>query len=146
MTEHRGSWSVLEDRRHVPRRLVAVVGQRALHPGPAVVLAAPEPAGAQSISSQQVWPDVADPQVAGLRVEGEPPGVAQPVRPDLGPRAPRSSTNGLSGGIAYGVAAARVDPQQLAEQRVEVLPVAVRVAAAAAVAETEVEHAVGART
>src|SRR5262249_27931712 len=69
---------------------------------------------------------VADPQVTGRAVEREAPGVPQPVADDLGLRMRRVD----------------VDPEQLAEQRVEVLRSVLRVSLGAAVAHADVESAV----
>ena len=74
-------------------------------------------------------PDVADHEVAGRAVEREPPRVAQPGRPH-----PGAGQVPGSGG-----AGPRVDPQDLAEQRVRVLRV---VGIAPAVARAHVQEAV----
>src|SRR5690606_7753206 len=82
-----------------------------------------------------------DIEVACYAVEAEAPRVAQTVSPDLGSRA----LNPYERVVARDrVALARyVDAQQLAEERVEVLAVTFGVATAAAVAESDVQVAVG---
>src|SRR5204862_6738048 len=96
-----------------------------------------------------VLTDVGDPQVAGLAIPGEPPRVAEPVGPDLGqPAAPGERIVGRDRVLAAG-GRPRVDPQDLAQHRVERLPVAALCVAAAlvagstAVAEAEIQHPVG---
>src|SRR4051812_31873629 len=75
-----------------------------------------------------VLADVADPQVAVHGVEREPERVAQPVGEDLGQRAGRSA--GLLGEVPGRDAVRprggrmRIDPQHLAERRVDGLAVA----------------------
>ena len=63
-------------------------------------------------------------------VEREPPRVAAGRTPRSRPSR-RVADERVVGGTAYGLRAGAVDPQHLAEQPVEVLPVAVRVAAPA---------------
>src|SRR5439155_7220287 len=88
-----------------------------------------------------VLPDVADPQVAGLPVETEAPRVAQPIRPDLRPVARLAGERVVGRDPVWlgrpGIGA-HVDAQELAEQGVEALPVALRIAAGAAVAHADV--------
>src|SRR5439155_26758076 len=73
-----------------------------------------------------VLPDVADVEVAGLPVEREAPGIAQPVADDLRTRPARL----------------QVHPQQLAEARAEILGAVLGIASRAAVAHSNVEVAV----
>ena len=85
--------------------------------------------------------DVAEPEVARAPVEGEPPGIPEPVGPDLATRSgcrhervvardPVALTRGRVGDV---------DAQNAPEQRAEVLGIVPR----AAVPESDVEHAVG---
>nr|BFE74524.1 hypothetical protein GCM10020092_078250 [Actinoplanes digitatis] len=94
----------------------------------------------------QALADVTDPQrVVGL-VDGEPPRVAQPVEPDLRPRARRPDER-VGGRNAVGLrtaGAVDVDPHDLAEQGAEVLAGLERVVRVAAVAGGPVEVAVAA--
>ncbi len=88
-----GGWSSLN--RSLP--------SNALHPK----LDAPTGAGPSAARRrvdllELVLADVGDPEVAGDRVEREPPRVAQPERPDLARAAPSTPTNGLSAGTVYG--------------------------------------------
>src|SRR5215211_4166300 len=116
--------------------LAGRVAAAALEGAPAEVPAA---AGAHEVDLLDlVLADVADRQVAVAAVEREPPRVAQPVGVDLVARA-GPPDEGVRARYAVGARSgrARVDPQDLAEQRAEVLRVAARavaVTAAAAVA------------
>ena len=95
-----------------------------------------------------VLADVADREVARAAVEGEAPWVAQAVAVDLAARAGAARRTGSS--AAPGSAGRRSGAGRCAgssQQRAEVLPVAARavlVPAPAAVAEPDVEQAVGA--
>src|SRR4030095_12206725 len=90
--------------------VAAVEGMAALAPVPAVVV--PARGGRLVVDLLvAVLADVADPQGAGGGVEREPPGVAQPVVPDLGagagpapPRGvpPEPRRGGRPGGRARG--------------------------------------------
>ena len=111
-----------------------------------------------SISSQLPWPDVADPQLAGLAVEAPAPGIAQAERDRFPGRPACRCRSTLQSGLRGERIAARagrdavrraarlridVDAQHLAEQVAAgsgALPV--RIAAAAAVAEADVQEAV----
>ena len=133
---------VLEHREHRIRRGRAAVGERALVRVPAEV----EPAGERRADEvdllHPILPDIADHEVTGLPVELEPPRVSQPVGEDLRPLAGLADER-VAGWNRVGVAAERIDPQHLPEQRVEVLGVAGRVAGASAVARADVEQPVG---
>src|ERR1043165_1064508 len=136
--------AVLEDRhgqaggRAVGRGVVAV---RRFHETPAVVLAAGAARRLQVDLFVLVLADVGHPEVAGLAVEGETPRVAQAVRPDLAARAgARGERVGGGDGVRRAV---DVDARELAEKLAEVLAVIVRIAAGAAVADADVEVAVG---
>ena len=88
--------------------------------------------------------DVADPQVAGRAVEAKPPRVAQAGQPDLGLGARRSRRTGCPAGSCTAVAG-RGSRRRCAGSwpaACRALAVALRVAAGAAVAERDVEHAV----
>src|SRR6202008_2076354 len=89
--------------------------------------------------------DVGDHEAAARR-EREPPRIAQPVRVDLRPRT-RAASERVRGrhAVGGGTAAPRIDGDDLAEDRAEVLPVAappVQVPATAAVAEPRVQEPV----
>ena len=134
---------------HVPRRgLARRVARPALERPPAEVRAL-APAAAHVVDLlPRALADVADGERAVRAVEGEAPRVAQAVGVDLAARARRGRRTGCSRARVYGLAAGRrrLDAQDLAEQRAEVLRVAARavpVAAAAAVARADVEQAVG---
>src|SRR5262245_54019616 len=68
-------------------RRSAVAAARSLHELPPVVLAAVARARLEVDLLPLVLADVADPQIAGRTVEGEAPGIAQSLRPDLVERA-----------------------------------------------------------
>ena len=126
---------VLEDRQHQAAVVAAARGVEALrplHPPPAVVLAAAARGGLEVDLLDGVLADVADVEVARAAVEAEAPGVAQAGRPDLGrAAAPGERIVRRDRVRRLGV---DVDPQQLAEQRVLVLAVVLRVAAVATMA------------
>src|SRR5207253_1832486 len=84
--------------------------------------------------------DVTDPQVPGDAIEGEPPRVAKPVRPDLGPRL-RRAREGVPrrDRVRSGPARGRTDPQDLAGQRVQRLRVSGGIPAAVSVAVADVQ-------
>ena len=105
----------------------------------------------------QILSDVGDPQSAGAPIERHPPRVAQAVGPDLlahaGGARRLAAVLGHHGdeGIVIGDSVGRllpfgvdVDPQHLAEEVLEVLPVAERIILLAAVAVGDVEIAIGA--
>ena len=129
------------------RVLARRVARAALERAPAEVRAAALAAPDEVDLLDRVLPHVADRQVARAAVEGEAPGVAQTVAVDLGAGAVAAAER-VVGGDAVGPAArgGRVDAQQLAEQRRQVLRVAARavlVARAAAVTGADVEVHVG---
>src|SRR5207249_1875700 len=99
--------AVLQDRRRdagrvaAGGRLEAVV---ALGHVPPVVLAAPAGGEADVDLLPLALPDVGDHEVAGGAVEGEAPGIAQAVGPDLAARA-AGREEGVVGGNGVGVAA-----------------------------------------
>ncbi len=135
---------ILRHRRRQPVDRAERAGREAvksLHPVPAEVLAAAT-AGAHDVDLLEgVLPHVADPQVVGRPVERDPPRVAEAGDVDLGPRAGCSEER-IVGWDAVGTPVRRmvdVDSEDLAEERRQLLAVALRVAAAAAVAEGDVE-------
>src|SRR5829696_7255217 len=137
----------LDDRPHVAgRRLARRIPAAALERAPAEVLAA---AAAHEVDLLDlVLADVADRQVAVAAVEREAPGVAQAVGVDLaaGARAPAERVPARDR-VRTAPGLPRVDPEDLPEQRAEVLrvaPRAVPVAAAAAVAGADIEVPAGA--
>ena len=120
---------------------------RRLHLVPAEVRAPPAArCGRQLVDLLPfVLADVADPQIAVGAIEAEAPRVADAVEPHLRPPALAVGER-VVGRNAVLLAARRVggvDPQDLAQQRLGVLPVALGIAAAAAVAECDVQVAVG---
>src|SRR5439155_16458592 len=108
-----------------------------------VVLAAVAGGEADVHLLPEVLPDVGDDEVTRGPVEGEAPGIAQAVGPDLAAGA-GGGAEGVVGRHRVGAAPVHVDAEHLAEERAEVLAVAEGVAPAAAVAEADVEHAVAA--
>ena len=140
---------VLVDRQDRAGRVAPLELVAALHAVPAEVRAAARVEASDGGESVDLLPlalaDVGDPQVTGQRVEREPPRVADAVEPHLG-GAVLAVGEGVAGGDRVGVvvvASLRVDAQDLAEQLVRVLSVAVGVSGTAAVAEADVQVAVG---
>ena len=128
--ERRLDQSVLRAERHP-------VAVRALHRAPAIVEAGH--AGVRDVHFlPRVLSHVRDVDQAG--VEGEAPRIAQAGGPDLASASAARERVVLRYRVRFrGV---HVEPEQLAEQRVRVLRVAVRVAARAAVAHADVQSAV----
>src|SRR5262249_44867107 len=87
-----------------------------------------------------VLADVAGPELAGQAVEAEAPGVAKTVSVDLRLAAARAER--VVARDAVGRAVVDVDAEDLAEERRQLLAVALRVAARAAVAVGRVEEAI----
>src|SRR5204862_4879968 len=87
--------------------------------------------------------DIADRERLRPAVEGEAPGVAEAIGPDL--VAARSADEWVVRRDRVRLAARRrgIDPEQLAQQEVQVLRVARRIAGRAAVAGAEIEVCVG---
>ncbi len=125
-----------------------VVAAGPLHDIPAVVLTAQAGSGLKVDLLDLVLAHIGDKEIPGLGVKAEAPGVAQPRGPDLWPGA-QGLGEGVGGGNGVGQAGVRwalaVDAQDLAQERVGVLAVAQGIAAAAAVAQTDVEIAVRAK-
>src|SRR6266545_4183671 len=128
-----------------------VKGLVAFEAPPAIVLAAVTSGRLEVDLFAAALAHIANEQVAGLTIEGETPGVTQPVGPDfvacagvviVGKRV--VGWDIIRQAIA-GVGVVDVDPQNLTHQRVQVLRVADRsmlVAGTAAVAGADVEVAV----
>src|SRR5207247_9674738 len=114
-----------------------------LHEGPAVVLPALRFGRLEVDFFLVASSHVADPQVAGLPVELEPPRVAKAVGPDLSP-GPSPVREGVvrRDPIGLGAQRARVYAEQLGEQDAEVLTVPHGVALAPPVAHADVEIAI----
>ena len=133
------------------RDVAGAVPVLALEGVPSEVHAAPGPvAGGRDVDLfVVVLTDVGDPEIAGRAVEREAPRVAQAVGPDL--RASATACERVVGRDPVGgvLSSAGIDAQDLAEQRVQRLPVAALrvtgacVTLAATIAEPDVEHAVG---
>ena len=114
-------------------------------PAEVVALAAGSGPVSKSTSSQAALADVADHQVAGQPVEREAPGVSQPVAPDL-VAAVRASVRRT--GCPVGPCTPRDRSpadrfEDLPEQGLEVLGVAVGIALGPAVPGRDVEVAIG---
>jgi hypothetical protein len=134
---------VLEDREHTVRRHAPagrLEAESALHVVPAVVPSSGA-GGLEVDLLALVLSDVPDEQVACLPVEGEPPRIAQPVGPDLGTGSGHSH-EGVAGRNGVGQGAVHVEPQDLAQERAQILSVLVRIPTAAAVTRSDVEVAV----
>jgi len=107
-----------------------------LHPAPPVV-DAPRTAGRLEVHLlPAALADVGDEQVPGEAVEAEAPRVTQPEGPDLVPER-------VAGGHVRR-RAVHVETQELPQERAEVLRIVPGIPAAPAVADTDVEVAVGA--
>ena len=134
-------------------RVGRCVGLVPLAQAPAVV----RPLRAEIDLLPEILANIGDPQSAGAPIERHPPWVAQPVGPDLPAHAGgarrlatvlchhgdegivvRDSVGRL---VPLGV---DVDPQHLAEEVLEVLPVAERIVLLSAVAVGDIEIAIGA--
>ncbi len=83
---------------------------------------------------------VADIQVTGLPVKTETPGIAQSIRPDFRPAA--SISKGIVCWDAVRIGIIHIDPQQLAQQCVHRLAVAVWVSPGSAVTKAQVEKTI----
>src|SRR5712691_8683518 len=129
---------VLDDRRRQAGRVAArrVVAVHGFHHVPAEVGALRHEVDLLI----RVLANVSEPERSRLRVEREAPGIAQPVRPDFA--TPATSRERVVGWDAIARAVAHVDSQELREERVAVLPVALRVPARASVAHPDVEISV----
>lgn len=93
---------------------------------------------------ERVLSDVTDPEISISSVDCKPEGITQTVEPNFAARTLANERIGGRNGIVEAGRVRRIDidAQDLAEQYVDVLTVALRVAAAAAIAETDVEKAV----
>jgi hypothetical protein len=81
---------------------------------------------------------VADVEVSARSVETEPPGVSEPVRPDIPPCVSLADKRVVGRYLVRGLSV-HVDPQELAEQGPQVLAVVVRVVRVPAAAKPDVE-------
>ena len=125
---------------HAAAPLVAVHTFGAI---PAVVLAAGARGRLEIDFLVNVLSDIADIKVAGGAVEGETPRIAQTVSPNLTAVAALVRERVAGGNRVRRCASFDIDAQNLAEQRVRVLPAAQGIAPAAAIADADVEIAVG---
>ena len=95
-----------------------------------------------------ILPDIARPQIAGLWIEGHAPNVARSQRPHLGLRTLRGNKWIVGGNgvwLAFFALLVHIDAKDLCQESAEILPVEVRIIGRAAIAEREVEKAVGAK-
>src|SRR3984893_802613 len=115
----------------------------ALQAVPAVVLPSAAATGLAVDLLPGILAHVSYPEVAGRGGEGEPPGIAQPVGPDLG-LGVAATGEGIAGRNAVRLAAGRPggDPKDLAQQRAQRLAVIVGIALAASVAQPAIEIAI----
>src|SRR5687767_6967489 len=108
---------------------------------PPVVLTTVRPGGLEIYLLPSGLANVPDPEISGQSIERIPPRVAEPVRPDrrsrVGPPDERVVRRDAERSFAREL---RVDPEHLAEQRGERLPVAERIAPAPSVTETDVQE------
>ena len=121
--------------------------ERPLHLPPAVVPAAAAARRLEIDLLARVLADVADVEIARRRIEAHPPGIAQAEIPDLVGAALADERVVVRDAvvpcrIAREIVAVDVEPQDLAEEDVQVLGVVGRIAAGAAVADRPVEVAV----
>src|SRR5439155_21249513 len=136
---------ILEDRQR--QRAVVTAARRAgeasgpLHEAPAVVLATRAGGRLEVHFLPLVLADVGDEEIPELPVEAEPPGVAETIRPDLGPRAWRTP-EGVGCRDRVGSGAVHVDAEDLAVELAEVLGAVAGIARAATVAHADIEEAV----
>src|SRR3989442_5449610 len=136
---------ILENRQR--QRAVVTAARRAgeatgpLTGAPAVVLATRAGGRLEVDSLTVVLADVGDEEIPRQPVEAEPPGVAETVRPDLGPRA-RRAPEGVRCRDRIGSGAVHVDAEDLAEELAEILGAVAGIARAAAVAHADIEEAV----
>jgi hypothetical protein len=127
-----------------PAEAFRQVGTEALTAVPAVVVATARDdavAGARRPVDLLVGilADVGDDHAAAEEVEGEAPGIAQPVGPDLVTTGPADERVVGGDGVSRFLPRPRVDAEDLAEQHFSVLSVVGRVASRTAVAERDVE-------
>src|SRR2546427_9841729 len=136
---------ILENRQR--QRAVVTAARRAgeasgpLHEAPAVVLATRAGGRLEVHLLTGALADVGDEEIPPQPVEAEPPGVAETVRPDLGPRA-RRAPEGVRCRDRIGSGAVHVDAEDLAEELAEILGAVAGIARAAAVAQADIEEAV----
>ena len=152
MTEQRVSECGYSKSGGAERRCLAGGRDRDLVGNGCPLLARPAEVRPEGVERQEVdlltssLADVADEHRIRRRVDGEPPGVAQPIRDDLGPRA-GDRYEWVPGRDRIRVARARVDPEDAAEEIVERLAGHAdrdRRRVGAAVTDADVEVPVGA--
>src|SRR3989441_4951042 len=125
---------ILENRQR--QRAVVTAARRAgeasgpLHEAPAVVLATRAGGRLEVPLLTGALADVGDEEIPPQPVEAEPPGVAETVRPDPGPRA-RRAPEGVRCRDRVGSGAVHVDAEDLAEELTEILGAVAGIAPAA---------------
>src|SRR5258705_8282430 len=140
-----GTVVVFDDRQRETGRRAGggVVAVRPFHRTPAVVQSfAAIRSGSDVNFLPRVLPDVTDVEIARLPVEREPPRIAESPRPRLR-RKTRVCGKRVVERDAVAGCTVDIDTMDLAVHRVVALAVLLRIAAAAAVTERNVEHAVG---
>ena len=127
--------------------VVAVGGRikavRPLHASPPVILPSPTASGREVYFLPRILADVANEQIASKSIEAESPGIAQAQRPHLWP-CPRSPNKRIRGWDGVGKLTVHIEPEQLAQQRAEVLCIYFAGRRLRPVAHANVEVAVGA--
>jgi hypothetical protein len=109
------------------------------HEVPAIVFSAAARRRLEVNLFDKILTDIRDIEVAGSPIKGEAPRVAQSVRPDFVAEG-ITRRNGV-----WNDARLHIDPQDFAEESGEVLAVAERIAATAAIAECDVKEPVRAK-
>ncbi len=129
----------------LPVALLGFVAVVALGDWPAVVVSALVIRGLEIHVLPRVLPHIGDVQVAGLAVEAEAPRIAQARRPDLGPGALLVDEGVILGYAVRAVPTSiHVDAEDLRQEGVVVLAVTVGITRTTAVAEGDVQVAIGA--
>jgi hypothetical protein len=121
------------------RRVEAV---SALHPAPAIVLTTSTGGPLEIDLLERILPDISNEQVSGRSVKTEAPRVAQSIRPYFG-TGPGSTDKRVTGRDPVGQSAIHIYPQYLPEKRVQSLRAVPRIAPRSAVAQADVEEAIG---
>ena len=133
---------IAQSRSITGRRLEAI---GALDDIPTVVLAAQARCRLKVDLFPCALTNVADEQISGLPIKAEAPRIAQSIDPNL-----VASIGNANEGIVRGrprrtTGRIDIEAQDGAEERVSILTVALRIAAASSVANADVKHAVGAK-